>query len=64
MKGRVEEDLFESQKDLFTGVSLVFFHTASIQFEGTGGEPHGELGLSKSRRNPHGVLGCRPKHTQ
>ena len=37
-KDLIEEALFESRRDLFTEVELVFFDTTSLYFEGQGGE--------------------------
>ena len=39
--------------DLFIELSLVFFDTTSIYFEGRGGETLGQLGCSKDRRGDH-----------
>jgi hypothetical protein len=50
-KDRVEEGLFLRNKNLFTGLSLVFFDTTSIYFEGRGGESLGQYGYSKDRRS-------------
>jgi transposase len=46
----MEEDLFLSRRDLFSGLDCVFFDTTSIYFEGDGGETIGELGHSKDHR--------------
>lgn len=43
----VEERLFARNRDLFTGLSLVFFDTTSLYFEGHGGESLGQRGYSK-----------------
>ena len=48
-KDAIEEDLFASRRDLFTGLDCVFFDTTSIYFEGNGGEI-GENGFSKDHR--------------
>ena len=45
-----EEALFESRRDLFTEVELVFFDTTSLYFEGRGGESIGQRGHSKDHR--------------
>ena len=37
VKDLIEEKLFERRADLFTGLSMVFFDTTSIYFEGDGG---------------------------
>lgn len=50
-KDRVEEGLFLRNRNLFTGLSLVFFDTTSIYFEGRGGESLGQYGYSKDRRS-------------
>jgi len=47
---KVEEELFDRNRDLFTNLSVVFFDTTSIYFEGEGGETLGERGYSKDRR--------------
>lgn len=49
-KEEVEEGLFVRNRDLFSGLSLVFFDTTSIYFEGKGGERLGQYGYSKDRR--------------
>ena len=49
-KDVVEEALFQRHKDLFTELSLVFFDTTSLYFEGQGGESLGQYGHSKDRR--------------
>jgi transposase len=50
VKNRVEEALFLRHKDLFTDLSLAFFDTTSLYFEGQGGETLGEYGNSKDHR--------------
>jgi len=45
----VEEALFESRRDLFTEVELVFFDTTSLYFEGQGAEI-GQRGHNKDHR--------------
>ncbi len=49
-KDAVERDLFETTKDLFTELDMVFFDTTSIYFEGEGGQTLGEYGHSKDHR--------------
>ena len=49
-KDEIEEKLFERRSDLFSGLSMVFFDTTSIYFEGYGGEEIGLLGHSKDHR--------------
>ena len=50
VKDRVEEALFARRRDLFTGLSLAFFDTTSLYFEGDGGETIGQYGHSKDHR--------------
>jgi len=50
VKDKVEEGLFRCQQDLFTELSLVFFDTTSLYFEGHGGESLGQYGNSKDHR--------------
>ena len=49
VKDLVEEKLFERRKDLFADLTLTFFDTTSISFEGEGGT-FGEYGNSKDNR--------------
>ena len=49
-KDMIEEDLFLTRRDLFSGLDCVFFDTTSIYFEGEGGETIGELGHTKDHR--------------
>jgi transposase len=49
-KDSVEEALFAETRDLFTELSMVFFDTTSIYFEGRGGETLGQYGHSKDHR--------------
>ena len=49
-KDLIEEDIFKTWRDLFSGLELVFFDTTSIYFEGEGGESLGERGFSKDHR--------------
>ena len=49
-KDLIEEALFLRRQDLFTDLSLVFFDTTSIYFEGQGGETLGQYGHSKDHR--------------
>ena len=46
----IEERLFEGRRDLLTDLSLAFFDTTSIYFEGEGGQTIGEYGFSKDHR--------------
>ena len=49
-KDRIEEQLFEQRRDLFSTLELVFFDTTSIYFEGQGGQAIGQYGKSKDHR--------------
>ena len=49
-KDIIEESLFHSRQDLFSGLDLVFFDTTSIYFEGAGGATIGMRGNSKDHR--------------
>lgn len=48
-KDLIEEEIFFDQRDLFSGLDIVFFDTTSIYFEGGGGSL-GEKGFSKDHR--------------
>jgi len=48
-KDLIEESIFFGQRDLFSGLDLVFFDTTSIYFEGQGGTI-GQRGFSKDHR--------------
>jgi transposase len=50
VKDVLEEELFFSQRDLFSELDLVFFDTTSIYFEGNGGQDLGQKGFSKDHR--------------
>ena len=50
IKDVIEEKLFAYRADLFSGLSMVFFDTTSIYFEGEGGEETGSLGHNKDHR--------------
>jgi len=50
VKDQVEEALFARRRDLFTDLTLAFFDTTSIYFEGEGGESLGQHGHSKDHR--------------
>ena len=50
IKDEIEEALFLGHKDLFTDLSLAFFDTTSLYFEGAGGESLGQYGNSKDHR--------------
>lgn len=49
-KDLIEEQLFDSRRDLFAELELVFFDTTSIYFEGEGGAQLGQHGHSKDHR--------------
>jgi transposase len=49
-KDRIEELLFDRRRDLFSTLSVLFFDTTSIYFEGQGGESLGQWGHSKDSR--------------
>ncbi len=50
-KDEVEEALFAGRRNLFTELSLAFFDTTSLYFEGQGGESLGQYGHSKDHRS-------------
>jgi hypothetical protein len=50
VKDQVEEALFARRRDLFSALSVVFFDTTSLYFEGQGGESLGRRGKSKDHR--------------
>ena len=50
VKDMIEEQLFEQRRVLFADLSLVFFDTTSLYFEGDGGESIGQFGFSKDHR--------------
>lgn len=49
-KDAIEEKMFFADKDLFSGLDLVFFDTTSLYFEGAGGNTLGQKGHSKDHR--------------
>jgi hypothetical protein len=49
-KETIEEALFTRRRDLFTELTLAFFDTTSLYFEGQGGESLGQHGHSKDHR--------------
>jgi transposase len=49
-KDEIEEQLFAQRRTLFSDMTLVFFDTTSLYFEGEGGETLGEYGHSKDHR--------------
>ena len=50
VKDLIEESVFDLRRDLFEDLSLIFFDTTSIYFEGEGGEDIGAYGHSKDHR--------------
>jgi len=50
VKDVIEEAVFDLRRDLFGDLSLVFFDTTSIYFEGEGGDDIGAYGHSKDHR--------------
>jgi hypothetical protein len=50
VKDQVEEALFARRRDLFSALSVVFFDTTSLYFEGQGGQGLGQRGKSKDHR--------------
>jgi len=50
VKDLIEEGIFQRSRDLFGDLTLVFFDTTSIYFEGNGGESIGAFGHSKDHR--------------
>jgi transposase len=50
VKDSVEEALYLKRQDLFSDLSLTFFDTTSLYFEGGGGESLGQYGHSKDHR--------------
>lgn len=50
VKDLIEEGIFQRNRDLFGDLTLVFFDTTSIYFEGNGGEEIGQYGHSKDHR--------------
>lgn len=50
VKDQMEEALFARRRDLFSGLSVVFFDTTSLYFEGQGGQKLGRRGKSKDHR--------------
>lgn len=50
VKDIIEEELFSQRKNLFSSMTLVFFDTTTLYFEGEGGETLGQYGHSKDHR--------------
>ena len=49
-KDLIEEELFARKRDLFSDLTLVFFDTTAIYFQGEGGQTIGKRGHSKDHR--------------
>ena len=52
IKDLIEERLFAQRRDLFSSLSMGFFDTTSVYFEGEGGRTLGEYGLRGCVRRP------------
>jgi transposase len=50
LKDKIEKSLWVERQDLFTNLSVVFFDTTSLYFEGAGGASLGQRGKSKDSR--------------
>lgn len=50
LKDQIEKALWLARRDLFNELSLVFFDTTTLYFEGQGGESVGQHGRSKDHR--------------
>jgi len=50
VKDQIEEALFARRRDLFSSLSVAFFDTTSLYFEGQGGQSLGRRGKSKDHR--------------
>jgi transposase len=50
LKDKIEKSLWVERQDLFTNLSVVFFDTTSLYFEGAGGPSLGQRGKSKDSR--------------
>jgi transposase len=50
LKDKIEKSLWVERQDLFTNLSVVFFDTTSLYFEGAGGQSLGQRGHSKDSR--------------
>ena len=50
VKDQIEEALFSRRRDLFSSLSVAFFDTTSLYFEGQGGQSLGRRGKSKDHR--------------
>jgi hypothetical protein len=50
LKDKIEKSLWVERQDLFNNLSMVFFDTTSLYFEGAGGQSLGQRGHSKDSR--------------
>jgi transposase len=50
LKDKIEKSLWAERQDLFSNLSVVFFDTTSLYFEGGGGQSLGQRGNSKDSR--------------
>lgn len=50
MKDTIEEALFDTRRELFSEMALVFFDTTTLYFDGAGGQEIGRRGHSKDHR--------------
>jgi len=50
LKDKIEKSLWVERQDLFNNLSMVFFDTTSLYFEGGGGQSLGQRGHSKDSR--------------
>lgn len=50
LKDKIEKSLWVERQDLFSNLSVVFFDTTSLYFEGAGGQSLGQRGNSKDSR--------------
>ena len=50
LKDKIEKSLWVERQDLFNNLSMVFFDTTSLYFEGEGGQTLGQRGHSKDSR--------------
>jgi transposase len=50
LKDKIEKSLWVERQDLFSSLSMVFFDTTSLYFEGAGGQSLGQRGNSKDSR--------------
>jgi len=50
LKDKIEKSLWVERQDLFNNLSVVFFDTTSLYFEGAGGQSLGQRGNSKDSR--------------